>query len=130
MRPTVSIPDRGAAERCLHYELAHTLQQAGALHPHSAKAISRDGDPAEQAAYSAAEAVLAGTPMPELSATAPVVARRPAVGAPPDPTSAAAGFWIYITLNEPVDGDEFCIRAVMQGHEVDRNEAELPDQIA
>jgi Domain of unknown function (DUF4157) len=106
-----------AGRGLLAHELAHTLQQRGTIHGRRGDAVSRAGDPDERAADAAAATVLADRPAPELAPAAPVVARRPAASARP-------GFLIQVVLNEKVDGREFCIRAVMQGHEIGRDEAE------
>jgi hypothetical protein len=110
-------PASQAGRGLLAHELAHTLQQRNAIHARSADAVSRADDPEERAADAAADAVLADRPVPELAAAAPVVARSPAA-------PARRGFIIQVVVDKPVDGHEFCIRAVMQGHEIERPEAE------
>ena len=127
-------PGTSRGDALLAHELAHVMQQAGASR--SAEQL-RDGSPEYEAfeneADTAAAVALAGLRSGLTRAVAPTVPRRPAkfgVQRQPRSTnrasaaSAHAGFWIWVTVEEPVTGEEFCIRTVMQGHAITREEAQ------
>jgi len=109
-------PASGAGRNLLAHELAHTVQQCAHPRAQGANAISRAGDPSERSADAAAEAALANRSVPLLGPAEAAVARRPAA-------PARKGFSIQVVVNEPVDGHEFCIRAIAQGHGIDKGEA-------
>ena len=109
----------------LAHELAHVVQQRGTTGDDRKDVLSRPSDPGERAADAAAKAVVAGQPVPQQPAFgAATVARKPAgttKAAEPRP-----GFLIHVVINEPegVNGHEFCVRAIMQGHRIGREETE------
>ena len=137
---TTSRSDRGStdraragATRCWRISLAHVMQQAGASR--SAEQL-RDGSPEYEAfeneADTAAAVFLAGLRSGLTRAVAPTVpaARQIRSGAPAAEHQTAHRRRLRTpasgsgSVEEPLTGEEFCIRTVMQGHAITREEAQ------
>lgn len=93
-------PETTAGQHLLAHELVHTVQQSAAspsLSPD--EAVSSPGEPLEQEADRAADAIMAGAPAPAISHDRTVIARN-VLPPPPSPDSANAAKTTGITAQE------------------------------
>lgn len=98
-------PQATFGRRLLAHELTHTIQQRGRAVAQRRLRVGDASDAAETAADRAADAVLAGEPMPQIGPGAPVVRRAPKVSPVPNDPSRR--------IVEMDDGSRYRVRRVV-----------------